>query len=488
MARNLEIKLSVKDADVFRRALAGLGKDGEAALKKFEASMRPATAGMKVMDATAAQARQGLESFAAQAGPLGGVLSSVGVKGLAAAAGIGAIVVGMQKLAARAMEAIRAMDDLDDSAKKLGVGTDFLQEIRFAAQQMGSDVEETNGALEKLSIKLGDIARGDGAEAMAAFNRIGFNAFDANGKIKTLEAALPELADRLSHVADQQERLSIASDLFGKGNAGFVRALQDGRKALEDNIRMAREMGAVVDENLVKKGADAQDKIAALSQVIDAELNAALVELAPIMVSIMGDVASLAATLRSAFDAAGTLVSKMKELGLVHVDWRALTGPVGLISELGPDAAALGMKAGAYLRGQIGGAQGIGSGSHIGGMSFAPPIPAQPQTTADGKGGMLKTKEERDQDRKAAEEAIKRLEEHRKAIEAQVQSLIFQREQTSRTAREQFIYNAVQEAGADATNKKRTESVKLPQRSMTSARPLKIKQRRKRPTRKPSSK
>ncbi len=441
VSRALDIKLSVKDGDVVRRALLAVGKDGEQALKMIEGAAMPATAKLKMVDAAANATRSRMEALAASAGPAGDLFASFGTKGLVAAAGLGAIALAAVKLGTSARAAIQELDALDDTANKLGVGTGFLQEIRFAAEQLGSDTAEADGAIEKLSTSLGDIARGEGEEALKAFARLGMNVRDAEGNVRSVQDILPELADRLSRVGDQTERLSIAQDLFGKGNRGFVTALQGGSAALEEAIQKAREMGAVVDESLVKKAGDAQGKLDALSQVINAQLNTALVNMGPVLVEGAGWLANFAKSV------ADTVAATKREIEILM---NAYAWARGQMTPSEEEAKVLNSRRDAIMK--I--AQGrefpnvpAGSG---GGFGFTPALPdygAYQGSNADGKGNREATKDERDAASKAAKEAARDAEALRKAIAGQIQDLEFQAQQLGRTAREQAIYNALQQNG-----------------------------------------
>lgn len=71
------------------------------------------------------------------------VTGLVTLLGLAAA---GALNLGVQGL--------RMADDLANSARKVGVGTDALQEWRFVAQQTGADAKDADKALDSFANKL----------------------------------------------------------------------------------------------------------------------------------------------------------------------------------------------------------------------------------------------------------------------------------------------------------------------------------------------
>lgn len=286
--RTVNIRLSLKDGEVVRRGLMSLGEEGQRALRRIEAVGAPVSKSLLLVDASVKELRGSVSNLAASAGPIGNVLGVLGPKGLFAAAGIGAATLGMKALWDQTTRAVEKLDDLQDAADRLGIGTESLQALRFAGQQLGVDVEQVDGAIQKLNQNLGDIARGGGKEALEAFHALGVNVRDAQGRVLTVEEILPRLADGFNRVRDATMRTSLAVDVFGRGNSGFVTALQGGSEALEEAIQKAREMGAVIDEELVRRGADAKDELAALALVIDAQLTAALVDLAPAVVAIAG--------------------------------------------------------------------------------------------------------------------------------------------------------------------------------------------------------
>lgn len=298
--KSVNIRLSLRDGEVVKRALLSLGDDGQKALQRITNAAKPVSAGLKAVDASVRELKGGISNWAAEAGAGGRVLAAFGPAGLAAAAGVGLFFAAIKG-------AKKAADDFDaiaDSAARLGVSIEGLQALRFAGSQLGVDIGDVDGALQKLGQSLGDVARGGNKEAAAAFERLGFSVTNADGTIKTIEEALPGLADGFANVGDAVTQLSLAQDIFGKGGAKFVTALTGGADALQQQIDKARELGAVVDESLVKKGAAAKDELDALSVVINSQLNSALIDLAPYLVAVakgLADAAHFAGNLAQSF-------------------------------------------------------------------------------------------------------------------------------------------------------------------------------------------
>lgn len=292
--KSVNIRLSLKDGEVVKRALLSLGADGEKALQRITNAAPHVSRGLKVVNAAVVEARTGISLWAAEAGAGGRVLAAFGPAGLAAAAGIGVTVLGLKSLIDGAKRAVDAFDNLSDSADRLGVGVESLQALRFAASQLGVDAGVVDGALQKLGVTLGDLARGENKAAQEAFNQLGVSAKDARGNIKSIEQVLPELANGFARIRSETTQLSLGTDIFGRGNVGVVSLLRGGAANLDEQIRKARELGAVIDEALVRRGAAAKDQLDGLAFVIQSQFNAALVDMAPLLVKVSEAFAQLA--------------------------------------------------------------------------------------------------------------------------------------------------------------------------------------------------
>jgi hypothetical protein len=293
--RSVNIRLSLKDGELVKRGLQALGDEGAAALKRLEAGGEPASRALRAVNTAAIEARTAVHSWADEAGATGRVLAAFGPAGIVAAAGVGAFVLAGGKIIQMARQAAIELDTLQDNAARLGVGTEFLQGLRFSAEQMGASAQKVDGALDILNRHLGEIAQGGGKQIKEMLDKMGVSAFDAQGRLKSIEAFLPDLADGFQRLGSTQEQAAAAMQLFGRGNQDFARTLAEGASGLQAQIDKAREMGAVLDEELVRKGSDAKDQLEALSSVINTQLNGALVEALPAITAMATGLARLAA-------------------------------------------------------------------------------------------------------------------------------------------------------------------------------------------------
>ena len=300
-APQIRTRLALEDDEDVVRALEGLGARGQAALEKIETGSRPASRGLLALNAAAVEGRGELEGFARQGGIVGRSLSAMGPAGLAAAAGIGAVVLALRSMVRSAQQGAQDMDSLVQASERLGIGIETLQELRFVAQQNGIAVNTMEIAVQRLGRRMGEVARGGAREVEQAFSELGVSITTADGRLKTVDEILPEVADGLAGVEDRTVRLSLAQKLFDSEGVVMVNVLQAGSRALEEQRQRARELGIVWDEELVRRGAELNREMDTLSTVIDRQLKSAFVELAPVITTVLGLLADLSSAINDLF-------------------------------------------------------------------------------------------------------------------------------------------------------------------------------------------
>ena len=94
-AGDVAVRFSVENAEVVRKALEALGRDGEKALKVLDAAGKPVPKGLSAVSEAIAAARGQAQSFAGHLGPLGTAVAALGPIGLATAGVVGGLAVAM---------------------------------------------------------------------------------------------------------------------------------------------------------------------------------------------------------------------------------------------------------------------------------------------------------------------------------------------------------------------------------------------------------
>ncbi len=198
-------------------------------------------------------------------------------KGDQAIKGIGGRLGGFVKLAAGAFAVtkvigfvnglVQAGSALNDAAIRLGVTTNALQELNFAAEQTGATSADLENGLKFLS-KNAVAAAGGSAELSAAYKKLGVNVKDSNGEIKSSEVLLGEVAEGLSKTDNASERTALAVKLLGRGGAALLPMLVKGEAGLAAFRKEFAELGGGFDEEFVEnadKVGDNLDRLRLLS-------------------------------------------------------------------------------------------------------------------------------------------------------------------------------------------------------------------------------
>ena len=198
--RELGIRLSVKDADVVRRALQGLGTEGQQSLRRIERASKPASGGLKAVNMAAREGQAALHGYAAQAGPLGSVLSSIGPAGLAVGAGLG-IAGGAAALL------VGDFAELAERAKVMRESFERMAESRGSnpAQLMREISEATRGTLDQIkSLTVANTALSSGIEPL--YKNLGQIIRDTRSVSTALGRNASEDIERVISAINKQEQ------------------------------------------------------------------------------------------------------------------------------------------------------------------------------------------------------------------------------------------------------------------------------------------
>ncbi|MCG7626056.1 hypothetical protein [Epibacterium sp. Ofav1-8] len=223
---------------------------------------------------------------------------------LIAALGAGAVIGKLQRT-------VSTLDDIGKTADKIGLTTDALQEWRTIAESAGVAQGALDSSLERFNKRLGEAQQGGGA-ASKMLKQLGLDA----GELATagLDEAMKRVADQIAGLADPTERAAAAAALFGREGVAMVNLLREGSAGMDRMRQEARDLGIIIDESLIRGAEDAQTKLDLMSRVISAQLNSALIELAPLLVGGATALADFARFVNSSVDAVQNFLEPQTQL------------------------------------------------------------------------------------------------------------------------------------------------------------------------------
>ena len=242
-------------------------------------------------------------AFRSVQGRVDGMVGSLGkargaILGIVGAAGMGALV----------KSSLDYADAIAKASEKTGFATDTLQELRFAADQTGVSVSELDGGLARFTKRVGLARMGTGAAA-ATYKQLGIDLSQTN------EQVFKQVTNTLAAMDDQTNRLALTTRLFGDDAQKLELTLRGGTQGLDEFAEQARELGLVMDEQLLRNAEEANDKLSIMSQVIKIQAVSALVELAPVITDVGNAFASAIPYVRAFADQYRD-INERSEIGL----------------------------------------------------------------------------------------------------------------------------------------------------------------------------
>lgn len=178
---------------------------------------------------------------------------------------------------------IKAGDELDKMSRRTGLSVEALSELKFAAEQSGTDLETLEKGVRTLQRTINDAERGL-STASDALADLGLTAAD-------LRALSPEeqfklVAERLSRIEDPAKRAALAMQILGRAGTQLLPLMQDGARGIELLQAEARRLGLTISTDTARDAARLGDALDALRSVLRATTIAIGGALAPTLEAV----------------------------------------------------------------------------------------------------------------------------------------------------------------------------------------------------------
>lgn len=210
----------------------------------------------------------------AQTGTKIGAFGKAFVGGLAAGAAIGAL----EGIRQAAIDSTKSVLELSDQAKMAGVSFKAFQQLKIVAEQNRVGVDALTDGLKELSLRADEFIQTGAGSAAEAFQRLGYDSEELARKLKQPDQLFLEIIGRLEKF-DKAARIRIADELFGgTGGEKFVQLIDQGEAGLRRQIKAAEDLGLVMDEQMVKKAEEVNQKFQVISNTITTYVKAAIVD------------------------------------------------------------------------------------------------------------------------------------------------------------------------------------------------------------------
>lgn len=222
-------------------------------------------------------AEQGARSF-------GGRFSKAAKVGAAAAAALG-VAAGYagKKIVDGAKQVAEYGDNVDKMSQKIGISAEAYQKWDYVMQRAGGNVDQLKMGMKTLSQQ---------AEKNSdAFQKLGIS----QEEVQSLNQE--ELFERtikgLSDMEAGTERTALASQLLGRAGADMGPLLNQGSKAIEEQMEIAEKYGMVMPDATVKASAAFEDSMTTMQMTAQGLKNRLLGEFLPAMTQVTDGIAKL---------------------------------------------------------------------------------------------------------------------------------------------------------------------------------------------------
>lgn len=255
-----------------------------------------------------------------------------------------AIVAGATAAAVAIKSAIDRADELSKAAQKIGVTTESLSRLAYAADLSDVSLEQLQGGLGKLVKYQAEAAQG-GKEAAATFEAFNIAVKDGEGNLRGTEAVLQDFAEVFAALPDGPEKTALALRVFGKSGAELIPLLNSGADGLREMGDEAERLGLVIGTQAGKEAEQFNDLLTTLKGEVVGLATQVATRLLPDLIDLVVEFRELIGSGEGVAQTADKIVGGIRAISSVVAV--AIDGIQGLVSAY----IAAGNAVDAYIKG-----------------------------------------------------------------------------------------------------------------------------------------
>lgn len=247
--------------------LTGLVIDVEARINKLERGLKQANDRQrKAADEMERRAKQSADrigdTYGKMSNGIGASFARLGKLALPFAGGLvaGVAAGGVAGIVGNLDRVAEGIANIGNESKRAGVDNTTFQEWAFVADQNRIGIDAMVDALKELHIRAGEFFLDDTGAGAAAFQKLGYSADTLKAKLQDPSNLMTEILGKLGQF-DQAGRSFLLEEIFGGAGGEQLSALiGQSETALRDTIARAHEVGAVLDDELIRKAEEIDRK------------------------------------------------------------------------------------------------------------------------------------------------------------------------------------------------------------------------------------
>lgn len=226
-----------------------------------------------------------------------------------------AIALGAVGSAASFKKVIDEADQLNKASQKIGVTVESLSVLRHQAQLADIDFENLTRGIGKFSRTAYDASQGVKGSS-EAFKELGITVTDANGRLKTNEELLLEVADQFAGMEDGVRKAALAQELFGRSGIDMIPLLNQGREGFKLARQEAERLGIVISGTTARASEEFNDNLTRLSAGLNGITVRAGNEVIPVLAKLTEQMVTAQGETSVFSDVASTLAFIIEKLAI----------------------------------------------------------------------------------------------------------------------------------------------------------------------------
>ena len=273
----------VKNVDKFRGKINGGDAPVLRLFKSGASDVAKAIPGVGQVTSSVSSLASSLSGAAAAAGPVGIAIAA----GAAVALG-GVVALGFAWH--NVSEEMKRIDEISDSAQKLGMTFRDLSNVRLSlSETSGLDQGAIDNAMQRMQVGLADASSKQSGDL---FDKLAASGLDAGELLKMGPAkALEEISAKTRDLKNPTDQLVLAYELFGKQGAALVTSLREGPDAMRSMADFADKVGMNLTQAQAEGVGAANDAWGRLEMVATGAWRQISAEAAPVLEVIYNAIA-----------------------------------------------------------------------------------------------------------------------------------------------------------------------------------------------------
>jgi hypothetical protein len=232
--------------------------------------------------------------------------AATSMTGMATAA---ASLVGVGAIGQEIQKSFASIDDLAKTSDRLGIATEKLSALRFAAEESGVAAKTTDMALQRMVRRVAEAAQGTG-EAVKALQELGLSAQQLAQLSPDQQFA--KIADAMKGVTNQSDRVRLAMKLFDSEGVSLVNTLRLGSEGLAQYEKEAAKLGITVSRFDASQIEKANDAFGRIGKVVEGLANRIAIGLAPVVEGVANTISEWGSNSQVSTD---QITDGMKQVG-----------------------------------------------------------------------------------------------------------------------------------------------------------------------------